>query len=106
MTEKNQNDELIEYLCGSLFDLQGKQHANSILLNSLISVICENAPELIDKIKDKTSDVSELSIKLGELSTDYALESFRTHISQTLKQFELIRESSKFSDTLIEVRKK
>ena len=106
MTEKNQNDELIEYLCGSLFNLQGRLRANEIVLNSLMSIILENTPQLIDKVKIKIQDVAELSNTMGELSTDFATEAFNNEITQSIKKLDLIEDATKFSDTYIEVKVK
>jgi hypothetical protein len=106
MSNTNQNDDIIEFLCGSVFDLQGHLKANSILLNSLMSIVCENAPELIQKIIEKTNDVAELSVKMGELRTDFAVEAFKKEINQSIKLFALMEESSKYSDTYIEIKKK
>lgn len=106
MNDKNQNDELIEYICGSLFDLQGRLRANEIMLNSLMSVVCENAPELIEKISEKAKDTAELSIKINELTTEFAAQAFEKEINQSIRQFELIEEASKYSDTFIEVKRK
>ena len=50
MSDSSKNDEIIEYLFASILDLQGRLQANKILLNSLLSTICENAPELIEKM--------------------------------------------------------
>lgn len=95
------NSDLIEYLCGNMFDIQGRLRANEIILNSLMSVICENAPELIEKLKEKINDTSQLSVQMKELSTDFAADAFQREIHQAILKFSLIEEASKYSPTRI-----
>ena len=106
MANANENDRLIEYLCGSLFNIQGRLRANEIALGSLLSVVCENAPELIEQIKSKITDIAELSIKMGELSTNPEIDAFNSAIKQSLQQFALIEEASKYCASRIEVKHK
>jgi hypothetical protein len=75
-------------------------------LDSLMSIVLENTPQLIDKVKNKIRDVAELSNTMGELSTEFATEAFSNEITQSIKRFDLIEDASKFSDTHIEVKPK
>lgn len=106
MNDTDQNNELIEYFCRSLFNVQGRLRANEITLNSLMSVVCENAPELIEQIKFKINDVADLSLKMGELSTDFSIDDFNKEIDRSIRQFSLIEESAKYCPTQLEVKKK
>jgi hypothetical protein len=106
MTDQLQSDDLLNKLIFSILELQGIQNANNAILHSLLSVICENAPELIDAIKEKVADVADLKISMNELTSEISKSAFETEIKQALLQFNLIKDSSLYSPTFIEVKPK
>ena len=106
MSDSNQNDELVTYLCTHAFQTEALLKAQSVILNSLLKVVCENSPELIEQIKEKISDTSELAITLNEVPAGVGVAAFEHEIKQTLLRFSLIEESSKYSPTFIEVKPK
>ncbi len=106
MNHTDQTDNLLNYLCASLFDLQGRLRASEVVLSSMVSVVCENAPELIDQLKLKISDTADLSTSMGELSTEPALEAFKREIRQSMAHFSLFEEASKHCSTTLGVKSK
>ncbi len=100
------NEEPLNKLVFSILELQGLQSANNTILHSMLSIFCENAPELMDSIKLKISDVAELKIAMNELSSEISKKAFEAEIKQALLMFNLIKESSTYSSTFIEVKNK
>ena len=64
MNDSTNEDTLVKQIFFAVLELQGKLKANEVIQNSLLSIICQNSPRLIDQIKDKITDVSELSLSL------------------------------------------
>ncbi len=104
MSNENKTDEILNYLHGRILDVQGRLHANELITNALLKVICENAPILIEEIKGTILDTSELSQEMGEVPNDLERSIFQGEIEQCILRFSLIEESSRYSDTKIEVR--
>ena len=104
MTENQKNDELMQQLVYSVLELQGLLSANNTILHSLLSLVCENAPALIDPIKQKITDVSELKLSMNELTSEISKVAFENEIKRSIHQFDLISESAKYSYTFIEVK--
>ncbi len=106
MSEILKNEELIQQLVYGVLELQGLQSANETILHSLLSIVCENAPALIEPLKEKISDVSDLKLKMNEVTSNISITAFENEIKRTLHQFDLIKESSQYSHTFIEVKDK
>lgn len=106
MSDNQRNEELIQQLVYSVLELQGLLSANNTILHSLLSIVCENAPALIDPISEKITDVSDLKIRMNEISSDISKNAFENEIRRSIQQFDLIRESAKYSYTFIEVAEK
>lgn len=86
-----ERDNLIDYLCGQVFDLQGRLRANEIVLQTLLAEVCENNPVLIESLPKRISDICELSREMNDLDVDIAVQSFEKEIKQTILRFDLIR---------------
>jgi hypothetical protein len=106
MSDSNKNEELITFLCTQAFQNEGLLKAQSIVLNSLLKVVCENSPELIDQIKESIISTSELEMRMSERTSGVEVEAFEQEIQQTILRFSLIRDSSNYSPTFIEVKSK
>lgn len=104
MSDASQKDPLIGYICEHIFDIQGRLHANEVVLHSLVSVICENAPELIGQLKSKISDVTELKTTMQEVPEGPIAEKFKKEIEQNIRLFSLIETASKYSPTRIKIK--
>ena len=52
MSDANQNNEIVTYLCTHAFQTEALLKAQSVILNSLMKVVCANSPELIEQIKE------------------------------------------------------
>jgi hypothetical protein len=105
MSEVDGNEVLIRQLVHSVLELQGLSSAHNTILHSLMSIICEKAPTLIDEIKEKINDVADLKIQF-EIESSISKVSFQNEITQTLKHFELITQAASLSHTYIEVKDK
>jgi len=105
MSEIDDNEVLIRQLVHSVLELQGLSSAHNTILNSLLSVVCEKAPTLIDEIKENIKNVAELKIRF-EISSGISTTSFQNEIDQTLKRFDLITQAATLSHTYIEVKDK
>lgn len=106
MSNSQSNDELMQQLVFSILEMQGLLSANNTILHSLLTIVCENAPELIESVKSKIDDVSELKLSMNEITSDIYKNSFEREIQQALLQFDLMKESSKYSHTFIAVNNK
>jgi hypothetical protein len=106
MSDNQNNEELIQRLIYGVLELQGLQSANTTILRSLLGIVCENAPALIDPIKEQIKDVADLKLKMNEVTSDVAIAAFEREIKKAIHQFDLIRESSQYSYTFIEVKDK
>ena len=106
MSGNQSNEEFIQKMSYSILELQGLLSANNVILHSLLSIVCENAPILIDSIKNKIEDVADLKLVMNELGSDISKNAFEREIKESLLQFDLIRESSKYSATFINIRDK
>ena len=106
MSNNQSNEEFIQKMSYSILELQGLLSANNVILHSLLSIVCENAPILIDSIKNKIEDVADLKLVMNELGSDISKNAFEREIKESLLQFDLIRESSKYSATFINVEDK
>ena len=104
MNDSTNEDTLVKQIFFAVLELQGKLKANEVIQNSLLSIICQNSPRLIDQIKDKITDVSELSLSLNEFSSEISATAFSDEIKQSILRFSLIVEASKYSPTIIEVK--
>ena len=105
MSDEN-NEVLLQQLVHSVLELQGLLSANATILHSLLSIVCENAPALIEPIKEKITDVADLKLKMNEVTSNISVTAFENEIKRCLLQFDLIKESSQYSYTLIEVKDK
>jgi hypothetical protein len=106
MSENQNNDELIQQLVYGVLELQGLQSANATILHSLLSIVCENAPALIEPIKEKITDVADLKLKMNEVTSSISITAFENEIKRAILQFDLIKESSQYSYTFIDVKDK
>jgi transcription termination factor NusB len=106
MNDANKNDEIITYLCTHAFETEALLKAQSVVLNSLLKVVCENSPELIEQIKETITSTSELAISMKEVPAGVGVDAFEQEIQQTILRLSLIKESSKYSHTFIEVKSK
>jgi hypothetical protein len=106
MIDANKNDEIITYLCTHAFETEALLKAQSVVLNSLLKVVCENSPELIEQIKETIESTSELAIRMKEVPAGVGVDAFEQEIQQTILRFSLIKESSKYTHTFIEVKSK
>ena len=97
---------LITQLFVAVMELQGMLKASNIVQHSLLSVVCENSPQLIEQIRQKITDVSELSLTLNEFSSEIASTAFSNEIHQSILRFSLIEDASTYSPTFIEVKEK
>jgi hypothetical protein len=104
MNDSTNEDTLVKQILFAVLELQGKLKANEVIQNSLLSVICQNSPKLIDQIKNNITDVSDLSLSLNEFSSEISASAFSTEIKQSILRFSLIVEASKYSPTTIEVK--
>jgi hypothetical protein len=104
MNDSTNEDTLVKQIFFAVLELQGKLKANEVIQNSLLSIICQNSPRLIDQIKDKITDVSELSLSLNEFSSEISATAFSDEIKQSILRFSLMVEASKYSPTIIEVK--
>jgi hypothetical protein len=100
------NDAIVKELCIYAVEMQGHMKANSIVLNSLVRTVFENAPELIEQIKEKIIGTTELSVSLRELSSSVAIETLQKEIDQYILRFSLITDAAKHLETYIEVKSK
>ena len=105
MSDNQNNEVLTQQLVHSVLELQGLLSANNSILHSLLSIICEKSPELIDEIKLKITDVAELKVK-HELASNISITSFQNEVAQTLRYFDLYKQASTYSHTYIEVKDK
>jgi hypothetical protein len=105
MSDEN-NEVLLQQLVHSVLELQGLLSANATILHSLLSIVCENAPALIEPIKEKITDVADLKLKMNEVTSNISVAAFESEIKRCLLQFDLIKESSQYSYTFIEVKDK
>ena len=103
MNSQNENNEIINFLCTSIFDVQGRLRANEIITNSLLKVISSNAPQLIEQIKESILDTAELSKSMGEIPSDLEGAIFHREIEQCIQRFSLYEESAKYSPTEIKL---
>ena len=106
MSENQNNDELIQKLVYGVLELQGLQSANATILHSWLSIVCENAPALIEPIKEKITDVADLKLKMNEFTSNISIAAFENEIKRVTLQFDLIKESSQYSYTFIDVKNK
>lgn len=106
MSVENKNDELITFLCTQAFQTEGLLKAQGIVLYSLLKVICENSPELIEQIKETITSTSELAISMNEVPAGVGVDTFEHEIKQIIIRFNLIKESSNYSSTFIKVQSK
>jgi hypothetical protein len=106
MSDSSNNDEIITFLCTQAFQTESILKAQSVILNSLMKVVCENSPELIEQIKEKITSTAELTLSLKEVASGVGVEAFEQEIQQTLLRFSLIEESAIYSPTFIEVKSK
>ena len=106
MLDSNKSDEIITFLCTHAFQTEALLKAQGIVLNSLMKVICENSPELIEQITGTIASTSELAISLNEIPAGVGVEAFEKEINQTILRFSLIKESSNYASTFIEVKPK
>lgn len=106
MNESTNEDSIVKQLLIAVLEMQGMLKANDVIQNSLLSVICQNSPKLIEQIKEKISSVSDLSLSLNESSSEIAATAFSNEIKQSLLRFSLIEEASNYSPTFIEVKDK
>ena len=104
MNDSTNEDTLVKQIFFAVLELQGKLKANEVIQNSLLSIICQNSPRLIDQIKDKITDVSELSLSLNEFSSEISAAAFSDEIKQSILRFSLMVEASRYSSTIIEVK--
>ena len=105
MVDEN-NEILLKQLVHSVLELQGLLDANATILHSFLSIVCENAPALIEPIKEKITDVADLKLKMNEVTSNISVTAFESEIKRSLLQFDLIKESSQYSYTFIEVKDK
>ena len=103
MSSNRSNEEFMQKMSYSILELQGLLSANNVILHSLLSIVCENAPILIDSIKNKIEDIADLKLVMNELGSDISKNAFEREIQESLLQFDLIRESSKYSATFINI---
>ena len=106
MSNSQSNEEFLQKMSYSILELQGLLSANNTILHPLLSIVCENAPQLIDSIKNKIDDVADLKIAMNELTSSVSKNAFELEIKGSLQQFDLIRESSKYSTTFINISDK
>lgn len=107
MSESNKkNDEMITFLCTQAFQTEAMLKAQSVVLNSLLKVVCENSPELIEQMKETIDSTCELTLAMNEVASGVGVEAFKQEIHQTILRFTLISESAKSSPTFIEVKTK
>jgi len=106
MNDENNDNTLVTQLFVAVMELQGMLKASNVVQYSLLSVVCENSPQLIEQLKQKITDVSELSLKLNEFSSEIASIAFSNEIQQSILRFSLIEDASKYSQTFIEVKDK
>jgi hypothetical protein len=76
------------------------QSAKATIIHSLLSIVCENAPALIEPIKEKITDVADLKLKMNEVTSNISITAFENEIKRSLLQFDLIKESSQYSCSL------
>jgi hypothetical protein len=106
MSIENKNDDLVNYLCTHAFQTEALLKAQGVILNSLLKVVCENAPELIEQIKETIASTSELTLSMNEVAAGVGVTAFEHEIKQTMLRFSLIKDSSNYSPTFIEVKPK
>ena len=106
MSDANQNNEIVTYLCTHAFQTEALLKAQSVILNSLMKVICENSPELIEQIKETITSTSELALSMNEVPAGVGVTAFEHDINQTMLRFSLIADSAYYSPTFIEVKPK
>ena len=105
MTDEKDNEVVLQQLVHSVLELQGLSNVNNSILHSLLSIICEKSPELIDEIKLKITDVAELKVE-HELASNISITSFQNEVAQSLRYFDLYKQASTYSHTYIEVKDK
>jgi hypothetical protein len=76
MIDNQNNEELIQKFIYGVLELQGLQSANATILSSFLSIVCENAPALIDPIKEQITDVANLKLKMNEVTSDVSVSAF------------------------------
>jgi hypothetical protein len=106
MSDTNEHEQIINFLCTSIFDVQGRLRANEVITNAIVKVICSNAPQLIEQLKETISDTAELGVNMGELPTQMEAEIFQREIEQCILRFSLYEDSAKYNQTAIEVKSK
>ena len=106
MSENQKIEELFKQLVCEVLELRGLQSANATILHSLLSIVCENAPALIEPIKEKITDVADLQLKMNEVTSTISIAAFEKEIKRALVQFDLMKESSQYSYTFIDVKDK
>ncbi len=105
MADEKDNEVVLQQLVHSVLELQGLLSASNTILHSLVSIICAKAPELIDELKEKITDVAELKVKM-ELESNISITSFQNEVAQSLRYFDLYKQASTHSHTYIEVKDK
>lgn len=111
MENKDQSynaERVDDYLHFELMKLKCKLEANETLLWSLHKTILENAPDLIDQVKTTLVDVSETNLRFLKIQDwrDENIENYNNEIKQHILKLELIRESSKYTNTFIDIESK
>lgn len=106
MSDANEHEEIINFLCTSIFDVQGRLRANEVITNAILKVVCSNAPQLIEQLKETISDTAELAVKMGELPTELEANIFQREIEQCILRFSLYEDSAKYNNTILEVKER
>lgn len=103
----NDDEKLLEYTFLSFLNLRARFEANEVIMNALLHTVVEHAPELIEPLKERISNIAELKdLQIRNSFTSGEPEIFNASIKQSLLMFQLIEEGSQFIDKKISFEEK
>jgi hypothetical protein len=96
-----------DFIFSELQKLTAKVEANNDVNNALLSVLLENCPELIEKVKSKFFDISELTPLVNyKIWSDGTKDTYKIEVEVIKLRFDLIERGVSNSDSFIEVKTK
>jgi hypothetical protein len=96
-----------DFIYSQLITLKMKVEALGVLTSASLSVIFEQSPALINKVRQSITDISDLTETMHQNEWDPGeLGLFRDEIKKALGHLELVEKGAIYSDTFIEVKQK
>lgn len=94
-----------DFIYSELQKLTAKVEANADVNNALLSVLLENCPELIEKVKTKFSDISELTAAVNYKNwSEGTKDTYKNEVEVIKMRFDLIERDVSNSDSFIELK--